>query len=178
VIASVLPQGVAVQALTTHADDRGTFTELFREEWGVGLRPIQWNAVASEPGVLRGVHVHIRHADYLTVVRGRATIGLRDLRRRSPTHGLPTTVELRGDAMAAIVIPTGVAHGFLFHEPSVHVYAVTHYWDLADELACHWADPELGIEWPTEPTLVSERDSRAPSLAALIEQLEPHQDAL
>jgi dTDP-4-dehydrorhamnose 3,5-epimerase len=174
----VLPSGTSVQPLATHADERGAFTELFREEWGTGVSPVQWNAVASAAGVLRGVHVHVRHGDYLTVVSGRAHVGLRDLRAGSPTAGLATLLELRADAMAAIVIPPGVAHGFLFPEPSLHVYAVTHYWDEEDELGCHWADPELAIHWPQAPALVSDRDARAGSLAALVERLEPYQPAL
>jgi dTDP-4-dehydrorhamnose 3,5-epimerase len=174
----VLPTGVFVHQLATHADERGAFTELFRDEWETGVRPVQWNAVASAAGVLRGVHVHVRHGDYLTVVAGRAHVGLRDLRDDSPTSGLAAMVELRADAMAAIVIPPGVAHGFLFSEPSLHVYAVTHYWDADDELGCHWADPELGLEWPQRPRLLSGRDELAGTLAALRARLAPHQPAL
>lgn len=173
-----LPAGVALHPLTSHRDDRGAFTELFRREWATGVDPVQWNAVASEPGVLRGVHVHVRHGDYLTVVRGRAAVGLRDLRRDSATAGQTAMVELRADAMAAIVIPPGVAHGFLFREPSMHVYAVTHYWDLEDELGCHWADPELELAWPEQPAMVSPRDATAGSLRDLLGQLEPHQGRL
>jgi dTDP-4-dehydrorhamnose 3,5-epimerase len=167
--------GVRFVSLTTHRDERGAFCELFREEWGAGVSPLQWNVVDSEPGVLRGVHVHVRHADYLTVVAGRATIGLRDLRAGSPTEGETALVELDGAARSAIAIPVGVAHGFLFHEPSTHVYAVSHYWDPADELACHWADPGLELAWPFEPRLVSERDASAGSLADLLAELEPYQ---
>jgi dTDP-4-dehydrorhamnose 3,5-epimerase len=174
----VLPSGVTLHPLTTRADDRGAFTELFREEWPTGVRPVQWNAVRSAPNVLRGVHVHVVHADYLTVVDGHATVALRDLRRDTPTPGLTTTVDLRADGMAAIVIPPGVAHGFWFREPSMHVYAVTAYWDLADELGCHWADPALELPWdPVDPHL-SPRDTSAGPLAELLEQLEPHQDAI
>ena len=173
----MLPSGTRVHPLATHADERGAFTELFREEWETGVRPVQWNAVASEAGVLRGVHVHVRHGDYLTVVAGSAHVGLCDLRDDSPTADMAAMVELRADAMAAIVIPPGVAHGFLFPEPSLHVYAVTHYWDEEDELGCHWDDPALRLEWPRAPRLVSSRDERAGSLAALRERLAPHQPA-
>ena len=172
-LAGLLPDGVELHPLTTHADERGSFTELFRESWPTGVRPVQWNVVRSEPNVLRGVHVHIVHADYLTVVDGHATVGLRDLRRDSPTSGLATAVELRADEMAAIVIPTGVAHGFWFREPSLHVYAVTAYWDTADELGCHWADPGLELPWdPVDPAL-SARDASAGTLDELLAQLNP-----
>jgi dTDP-4-dehydrorhamnose 3,5-epimerase len=170
-----LPAGCSLRPLTTHEDERGSFTELFRREWDTGADPVQWNVVASAAGVLRGVHVHIRHHDYLTVPRGHATVGLRDLRRSSPTSGLSTLIDLRGDELCALTIPRGVAHGFLFHEPSLHVYAVSHYWDPEDELACHWADPELELTWPLAPTLVSPRDEAAEPLSALVDRLEPWQ---
>jgi dTDP-4-dehydrorhamnose 3,5-epimerase len=174
-LAMRLPDGVALLPLTMNRDSRGSFTELFRVEWDTGLSPVQWNAVNSEPGTLRGVHLHIRHDDYLTVLKGRACVGLRDLRRDSPTEGLSVLVELTEDPLTALLIPHGVAHGFYFPEPSLHLYAVTKYWDVDDELACHWADPDLGISWPAEPTNVSERDATAQSLAELLDELEPLQ---
>jgi dTDP-4-dehydrorhamnose 3,5-epimerase len=150
----VLPDGVALHPLIAHADDRGVFTELFRGSWELGVEPVQWNAVRSEPNVLRGVHAHRRHTDYLTLVVGSATIGLHDLRPGSPTAGLGTAVELDAREPAALVIPVGVAHGFYFPEPSLHVYAVSHEFDPADELGCRWDDHNLGIAWPcTEPQL-------------------------
>lgn len=170
-----VPAGVVVTELEKHPDERGTFTEMFRGEWGTGVEPVQWNVVTSEPGVLRGVHVHPRHDDYLIVVAGRATVGLLDLRPSSPTERMAATIECSGAEPRSIVIPHGVAHGFLFHERSTHVDAVSHYWDTADELACHWDDPDLGIEWPFRPTLVSERDATAHPLKDLLGELEPFQ---
>ena len=89
-------KGVALLPLTMNRDSRGSFTELFRDERDSGLSPVQWNAVSSEPGTLRGVHLHIRHDDYLATLKGRACVGLRDLRRGSPTEGMSVLVELTG----------------------------------------------------------------------------------
>ena len=164
----VVPHGVRLKALTMHRDARGVFTEVFRAEWGLGPHPVQWNIAHSEAGVLRGVHVHSCHTDYLVLVSGRASIGLRDLRRGAPTEGAVAVVEMSGEELAGLVITPGVAHGFLFHEPSIHLYAVSDYWDPADELGCHWADPALGIPWPASPVSISPRDSRLPPLEDLI----------
>jgi dTDP-4-dehydrorhamnose 3,5-epimerase len=173
---AALPSGVELFPLEMHPDSRGCLTEIFRAEWDTGVSPVQWNVVSSQAGVLRGVHVHPRHDDYLIVIQGEASIGLRDLRRGSPTEGVTALVPMSGDELAAIKTPRGVAHGFYFPVPSVHVYAVTSYWDRADELACHWADPELAIPWPTSsaPSL-SESDAVAPPLQDLLDQLEPFQ---
>ncbi|MGQ0615019.1 MAG: dTDP-4-dehydrorhamnose 3,5-epimerase family protein [Planctomycetaceae bacterium] len=170
-----LPSGVRVRALTMHRDERGAFTEIFREEWPTGIAPVQWNVVRSEAGVLRGVHAHIRHADYLIVASGRMMLGLRDLRRGSATEGCAALLDLRADALRAVTIPAGVAHGFLFLEPSLHVYAVSETWNPEDELGCHWADPALAIPWPLRDPLLSPRDRDAPPLSALLDRLAPHQ---
>ena len=164
----MLPVGVILTALRPHADERGVFTELFRDSWELGVSPVQWNSVSSRANVLRGVHAHVRHADYLTLAVGRATIGLHDLRPGSPTEGLGTTVELDADLPRALVIPVGVAHGFYFHaEHSVHVYAVSHEFSSADELGCRWDDPGLDIQWPCTEPLISLRDRQLGSLSEL-----------
>jgi dTDP-4-dehydrorhamnose 3,5-epimerase len=163
----VLPAGTSTHRLKPNTDDRGTFTEVFRDSWAVGVEPVQWNVVRSAANVLRGVHVHHTHRDYLTVLDGSAKVALHDLRADSGTAGLSAWVELRGDAPTAIVIPPGVAHGFFFEEPSLHLYAVDSEWDPSDELGCHWTDPELGLEWPCATPELSERDAALGSLAEL-----------
>lgn len=162
-----LPEGVLLRRLNMHKDERGVFTELFRVAWPMEISPIQWNAVATDTGVLRGVHVHLQHTDYLVLVQGQASIGLRDLRKHSPTAGWSGVVEMRGAEQTALTIPPGVAHGFYFHEPSLHIYAVSEYWNEEDELGCHWADPDLQIPWPMSSARVSLRDARLPSLKTL-----------
>src|SRR3989337_4496757 len=113
----MLPEGVAAHPLEPHPDERGVFTELFRESWGLPVAPVQWNAVRSGANVLRGVHAHWRHWDYLTLVAGRATIGLHDLREGSPTEGLGPAGDLSPDAPGAPGIPPGAAPGVVFHPP-------------------------------------------------------------
>jgi dTDP-4-dehydrorhamnose 3,5-epimerase len=166
-----LPAGVRLEPLAMHRDDRGIFTEIFRESWQPNFCPVQWNCVKSEAGVLRGVHVHIKHHDYLALIQGRAAIGLRDLRRNSPTAGSTAVVEMSGDRHSFLIIPVGVAHGFFFHEPSLHIYAVSEYWDKENELGCRWNDPDLDIVWPTTLVKTSLKDASLPSLGKLMSQL-------
>lgn len=164
------PNGVIIRSLQPHRDERGSLTELFRKTWG-NIEPVQWNYVESEAAVLRGVHVHVRHVDYLILLSGHTTIALRDLRHDSATEGLVAKVELNGNDSHALTIPPGVAHGFYFHERSTHIYGVSEFWDKDDELGCHWADPALEICWPNAAPLISARDAALPSLAELVESL-------
>jgi dTDP-4-dehydrorhamnose 3,5-epimerase len=166
--------GVRLRHLLVHADDRGSLAEFFRDEWDTGVRPLQWNITHSETGVLRGVHVHPHHTDYLVVARGHATVGLRDLRRGSPTEGQVVIMEILGERLSGLTIPPGVAHGFLFRQPSTHIYGVSEYWSPADELRCHWADPALEIAWPVANPRLSRCDAEAPPLAEILDRIPPY----
>lgn len=162
-----LPAGVELLELSENRDDRGAFTEVFRQYWTESIVPVQWNVVRSRARVLRGVHVHVRHADYLVLVEGRASIALVDLRNGSATRGMSVLLTVASQDPQALVIPPGVAHGFLFHEPSIHFYAVSHYWDVEDELGCRWDDPGLELDWPEPDPILSQRDKELPSLDEL-----------
>jgi dTDP-4-dehydrorhamnose 3,5-epimerase len=164
-----LPEGVEVRPLEPHDDDRGRFTELYRDSWETGDRPVQWNLVRSAAGVLRGVHAHRRHSDVLTVAAGQLVLGLVDLRSGAPER--PTVLTLDADHPRLVSIPPGVAHGFWFPTASIHVYAVSDYFDPADELGCKWNDPGLGIPWSPGEVQISARDAALPSLSTLLDEL-------
>ncbi len=171
-----LPQGISLYPLVINSDDRGSFTEVYRDSWQVGPRPLQWNFVCSAQNVLRGVHVHLKHSDYLILVAGKASIGLYDLRFDSATRDTSALVEMSADNLTALTIPPGVAHGFYFHTQSAHIYSVSEYWDPADELGCLWNDPDLGIQWPVSEVRLSRRDAALPSLKELLRRLEHSQE--
>lgn len=164
--------GVVLSELTSHTDDRGQLTEVFRQSWLPDTRFIQWNLVHSKGNTLRGVHLHVRHSDYLTVVAGRMIIGLKDMRRGSSSFGCERRVELDADTPRTLFIPVGVAHGFWFPEPASFLYAVSDYFHQDDELAVRWDDPALGMFDHSLDPLLSERDRVAGSYAALLAEYE------
>jgi dTDP-4-dehydrorhamnose 3,5-epimerase len=173
--APALPAGVRSHRLLPNLDLRGSVTEVFREEWIDEMRPIQWNAVVSGSGVLRGVHVHARHDDYIAVVRGRVAIGLSDLRRASTTARLGAVVEVHEKDPLAMAIPAGVAHGIYTFDDSVLLYGVSQYYDPDDEFVCDWREPGLGIGWPVREAIISDRDAEGRPLSAVLEEIEPWQ---
>src|SRR5271156_3342706 len=120
-MARELPLDVKLVSLRPNHDSRGTLTELFRSEWFPEIDVVQWNLVHTERGVLRGVHVHRVHFDYLTVIAGHLDVGVCDRRGGCPTFRKGAVIPL--DPGEAVLIPPGVAHGFYSLEPSSHIYA-------------------------------------------------------
>lgn len=173
---SALP-GVRYGAIVRHADERGSFGEL----WRAGDFPselfVQANLSTSAAGVLRGLHFHRRQDDLWVVADGRALVALVDVRPILAGSGgaVVETRELAPDEW--VFIPTGVAHGFLALAPLQLIYFVTNGYDGSDELGFAWDDPAVAVAWPTPPDsadgrpILSGRDAANPSLAELLVHL-------
>jgi dTDP-4-dehydrorhamnose 3,5-epimerase len=166
---AALPAGVVRRALRTFPDDRGDFTEFFRNEWQTSPAPVQWNISRSRPNVLRGVHVHARHWDYLCVTDGEIFVGLHDLRAASSNMPRTAMVMLRGSELEVLAIPPGVAHGFYSADHSTYVIGASSYYDPTDHRRCRWDCPELGLDWPCDGPELSPADHKAPSYGELVE---------
>jgi dTDP-4-dehydrorhamnose 3,5-epimerase len=171
--------GVRFGAVVRHADERGSFRELWRAgPTDVAAPFVQANLSTSAAGVLRGLHLHQRQLDYWVVASGRAFVALVDVRPlldgSAPRPSIETR-ELRPDDW--VVIPEGVAHGFLALEPLELLYLVTNLYDGSDELGFAWDDPAVRVQWPVVDAvqggrpIVSERDSSNPALADLVARL-------
>lgn len=173
--------GVWRQRQTSHPDERGSFTELWRSSWldtisGPGGEPMrQANLSRSKPRVLRGLHLHRNQADLWVVVEGRAFVALVDVRPAlvggDGPPGAVGVATLEAEAGDALYLPAGVAHGFYAATGLSLVYLVNQEYDGTDEHGFVWNDPMAGVEWPDPDPIVSARDAAAPSLAELIRQL-------
>jgi dTDP-4-dehydrorhamnose 3,5-epimerase len=151
--------------LSSNGDDRGALTEVFRSEWLPEGGFVQWNAVQSAGNVVRGVHVHRQHDDYVLCLHGHAEIWLRDLRTNSETFGVVEHFEFAGLESGALFIPHGVAHGVASLRPTWLLVGESRYWAVDDELRCRWDDPDLGFEWRLDAPCLSTPDREAASFA-------------
>ncbi len=174
---SALP-GVRYGAIVRHADERGSFRELWRAAEFPDAGFVQANLSTSAAGVLRGLHLHRRQDDLWIVAAGRALVALVDVRPLIDGSGPAPVVETRELAADGwVYIPTGVAHGFLALEPLDLIYLVTNAYDGSDELGFAWDDPAVGIAWPVlggtpgGRPITSERDAVNPTLADLVVRL-------
>jgi len=160
--------GVHAVPFRSFSDSRGYFFESFRRSWIPGARDmVQGNCSFSKTGVLRGLHYHLKQADFWAVPSGRVRAVLYDLRLSSPTRGVGVADVMDREQPFGLYIPRGIAHGFLALEDSFMTYLVDEYYDNSDELGVRWDDPALGIDWGVSDPIVSERDQRNPRLAEI-----------
>lgn len=158
--------------LTVHGDERGSFTETFREaDWAPllnGARFVQDNHSHSRAvGTVRGLHYQMppsTQAKLLQVISGRIYDVAVDLRRGSASFGRHVGVELAADGRQ-LFVPGGFAHGFMTLEPDTLVaYKVTAPYDPKAERGLAWDDADLGIAWPKPAATLSPRDRQWPRL--------------
>jgi dTDP-4-dehydrorhamnose 3,5-epimerase len=163
--------GVSLRELTTFTDERGAFTETFRQGWLAEEDPpvVQSNFSRSGIGVVRGMHFHRTQIDWWVFLEGTAFVALCDLRPGSAARGMVATGTFEaGETFTALKIPPGVAHGFCAVSAVALQYMVTEYHDGTDEHGFAWDDPDAAIPWPVAQPIVSDRDRTNPSLAEVL----------
>ena len=154
-------------ALTTHADHRGSVTEIYRRAWPGAPALVQWNWVRNQPNSMRGMHVHWERSDFIVVIEGEMLLGLRDIRPGG--SGSVGVVRLRGERLSWAYIPPGVVHAFYSPRGNLLAVGLTHSWDGLDECACRWDDPDLGIPWPLiKDPLISPRDAASGTFKQMV----------
>ncbi len=159
-------------------DSRGMFFESYNEpryrEAGIDCKFVQDNHARSVRGTLRGLHFQSRpgQAKLVRVASGRIYDVAVDIRPESPTFGQWSGVYLDSDEHAQFFIPVGFAHGYCVMSDFADVlYKTSNVYDPVTETGFAWNDPDVGVTWPVEEPLLSERDVRAESFKTLMERL-------
>ncbi len=162
--------GVLIIKPKVWGDSRGYFVETWQQERyaaaGIDLPFVQDNHSRSAYGILRGLHfqktrpqgklVHVSLGSVFDVAV--------DIRAGSPSFGQWYGVELTQDNQWQLWVPPGLAHGFVVTSEYAHFhYKCTEYYCPQDEGAIRWNDPDLGVVWPVECPVLSQKDTVAPS---------------
>ncbi len=161
-----------------HRDERGFFLESYHREkyapGGIDVEFVQDNHSRSGRGTLRGLHAQIERPQgkLVRVVEGEVYDVAVDIRRGSPTFGRWVGERLSADNFLQLWIPPGFVHGFcVLTDVAEFEYKCTDYYHPESEIVVAWNDPAIGVEWPIEQPLLSQRDADAPSLASLGDRL-------
>ncbi|HAW20106.1 MAG TPA: dTDP-4-dehydrorhamnose 3,5-epimerase [Flavobacteriales bacterium] len=163
-------EGLILFEPTVFSDERGYFFENFRQEFleesGVDLNFVQENESMSNAGSLRGLHLQappFAQDKLIRVVRGAILDVAVDVRKQSPTYGAHVAIELNEKNKHSFLVPKGFAHGFYCLEDNTIVqYKCSAYYNKDSEIGIIWNDPDIGIEWPQGPRILSKKDTVLP----------------
>ena len=164
-------KGAFLIELEPRKDDRGMFARVFckREFEEHGLNPTVVNTNMSRSrykGTLRGMHFQKAPKGECKLVRctrGSLYDVIIDLRQDSPSYMQWYGVELSQDNEKMLFLPEGCAHGFITLEDHTEAtYQVSEFYSPEYEGGVRYNDPAFKIDWPLEPTVLSEKDANWP----------------
>lgn len=164
-------KGAFLIELDKHEDDRGFFARSYCyrefEEHGLNPKVVQCNiSYNKKKGTLRGIHYQGQGGDEAKLVR--CTAGalydvVVDIRKDSSTYLKHLGIRLDSMGHRMLFIPEGFAHGFITLEENTEVfYQMSEFYLATGARGIRWNDSRLGIDWPLEPLVISERDRSYP----------------
>ena len=165
-------EGVFEIQLEPREDGRGFFMRVYDDEvfkkHGIHINWVQENhSLSVDKGIIRGMHFQFPPHSETKLVRtvaGKIYDVFIDLRKGSPTFGQWDSIILSADNKKMIYIPRGFAHGFCTLSKNCEViYKVDNYYTPDSEGTIKWNDSGLGIDWPIDNPILSEKDSNASS---------------
>ncbi|MCM3194144.1 dTDP-4-dehydrorhamnose 3,5-epimerase [Priestia megaterium] len=155
-------------------DHRGFFTESYNKEMfqqnGIDMDFIQDNhSLSQQPGTLRGMHYQLNdraQTKLVRVTRGAIYDVIVDIRKGSPTYGEWQGFILSADNKRQLLVPKGFAHGFCTIVENTEVqYKVDELYSPEHDRGIAWNDPALNIDWPFNNPVLSDKDTKHPTLA-------------
>jgi dTDP-4-dehydrorhamnose 3,5-epimerase len=177
IIKTSIPE-VIVFIPSVFTDSRGYFLETYQQqkyaEAGISKAFVQDNQSYSTKNVLRGLHFQLRHpqAKLVRVTQGSVFDVAIDIRKNSPTFGKWHGEILSAENKKQMYVPENFAHGFcVLSDSAEFVYKCTDFYVPGDESGLIWNDPQLGIKWPIEQPILSDKDGLLPSLMDVLELL-------
>ncbi len=179
---TALGGAVKVLAPERFQDHRGFFTEVFRQdqliELGLPIQVAQFNHSGSIQNVLRGLHFQWEPAmgKLMRVTRGAAFLVAVDIRKNSPTLGQWFGIEASEENNYLVWAPASFARGFAVTSEFAEIqYFCTGTYNNQAESGILWNDPEIGIEWPVQDPILSDKDRSAQTLAQWLARPESEQ---
>jgi len=148
-------------------DMRGSFARTFcKQEFkisGLSTDFVQHSlSISKRRHTLRGLHFQTpphQEVKLVSCVRGAIWDVAVDLRPQSPTYLEWVGAMLSADNGRQFYIPEGFAHGFqsLADDAAVS-YLISAPYVATSSSGVRYDEPAIGISWPEEPSVISERD--------------------
>lgn len=164
-------QGVKIVTPLLRTDERGFLVETYNAEefqsLGITATFVQDVVSFSKQNVIRGLHIQRApqgQAKLMRCVSGRAFVVVADVDPASVSFRTVTSVELSGDTQAMLYIPDGYANGFCALTDVLMEYKLSRKTHPEYASGILYSDPAFNISWPVSDPIISEKDSRWPTL--------------
>ncbi|MDB3889580.1 dTDP-4-dehydrorhamnose 3,5-epimerase [Candidatus Pelagibacter sp.] len=153
--------------LEPREDKRGFFARYYCEkeflDQGLNTKWLQINnSFSKDVGTLRGLHYqNVPNAEVKLIrcLKGAIWDVVVDLRDNSNTFGKWFGEKLSSENRTMMYVPKGLAHGFISLTPNSEIlYLVSDFYAPESEGNLIWNDPDVGIEWPINPLIISDKD--------------------
>lgn len=162
--------GLVVLEPTIFSDNRGDLFEAYNDEvfasHDLTLKFVQDNEVTSKKGVLRGMHVNVKHPQgkLVRVLDGKILDVVIDLRKESPTYMFCYSIVLSNENKKQLYIPEGMGHGYLALQDSRILFKTTTHYTPDDELGFAWNSKAITVNWGVEIPIQNDRDKESKDL--------------
>ena len=153
-------------------DFRGCYVETFNEEeydkliykkYNMSIKFVQDDISVSSQNVLRGLHGDDRTWKLIQCLKGAFCLAIVDMRKSSETYLKWELIELNEENRKQVLVPPGFVNGHLcISDVCIFSYKQSTYYEGAKkQMTVMWDDPVIGINWPTDSPILSERDKTA-----------------
>ena len=154
---------LVIEPLTIFEDFRGHYVELYNapEYRAAGIEHdfIQDDIVVSRRNVLRGIHGSANNTKLATCLHGAFYLVVVNNVADSPQFGSWEGFTLSEHNRKQVLIPAGFGNAHLvLTDTAIFHYRQTITYDRAGQFTLAWDDPRLGIKWPIDRPILSERD--------------------
>ena len=172
-------EGVLILEPKVFGDARGWFMETWSarkmEAAGLIFNFVQDNqSYSAHKGTLRGLHYQtapFAQTKLVRCTRGKLLDVAVDIREGSPTFAKWVAVELTADNKKQLLIPRGFAHAFLTLTDDVEIqYKADNFYAPNCDGNIRWDDPEIKLDLPFVPTILADKDAKAPTLRERLER--------
>jgi len=167
IIKSNVVAGIVIFKPSINVDNRGTsyttyHKDVFEPFLPDGLFFKHDKFSTSFHNVLRGIHGDTKSWKLVTAVFGEIIQVIVDCRKDSSTYNTWEMFTINQEYPISILLPPGIGNSFYVNsEVAVYHYKLAYpgeYLDAEDQFSVKWNDPEIGIKWPNNNPILSNRD--------------------
>ena len=149
-------------------DFRGTYVETFNKKEYSKFRDYEGNSIdfvqddisVSRRYTLRGLHGDKKTWKLIQCLKGTIFVAIVDMRPESENYLKHETFSLSDWDRRQLLVPAGFANGHLcLTEYCIFSYKQSTYYEGKEkQFTVRWDDPSVGVRWPIQNPILSNRD--------------------